>query len=133
MASITHRCAGALPCKRKRGRGLSHTVGKQCRWEEAGELGLGLHYQVTLMVSHTHTCTLGNSRELKPSHASLNIHSHVKQHNLTLLTPVVPWALQDASYVTYRAVGGGKLSCSFMWFAINSASPPHPSILQNIR
>lgn len=38
------------------------------------------------------------------SHASLNIHSHVKQHNLTLLTLVVPWTLKDASYVTYRVV-----------------------------
>lgn len=132
MASITHRCAGALPCKRKRGRGLSHTVGKQCRWEEAGELGLGLHYQVTLMVSHTHTCTLGNSRELKPSHASLNIHSHVKQHNLTLLTPVVPWALQDASYVTYRAVGGEKKAKLQFYVVCNQLCSP-PSILQNIR
>lgn len=28
----------------------------------------------------------------------------MKQHNLTLLTLFVPWALQDTSYVTYRAM-----------------------------
>lgn len=35
--------------------GLSRFVGRQWRWEEAGELELELHLQVPLMVSHTHT------------------------------------------------------------------------------